>query len=97
MSYKNAFNCKKCPGNNTPDGCPMWWEIVETNLQSGEERITKDCGYVLMPRFMTATIQAGNRPAAAIESFRNAFIHAMQDTNQNRLELEPPQKNGADR
>ena len=72
MNYKNAFECKDCP--ESEKGCPCWTEIIETNLQSGEERITKDCLYKLLPRLMVEVIKASNRPAAAVESMRNSLV-----------------------
>ena len=75
MSYKNPFECKDCP--ESEKGCPAWTEIVETNIQSGEERITKDCLLKLMPRLMIEVIKASNRPAAAIESTRNSLIDSL--------------------
>lgn len=72
MNYKDPFNCKDCP--ESEKGCPCWTEIVETNIQTGEERITKDCLLKLMPRLLIEVIKASNRPAAAIESTRNALV-----------------------
>ena len=73
MNYKNPFECKECP--ESEKGCPCWTELLETNIQTGEERITKDCLFKLMPRLMVEVIKASNRPAAAIESTRNALIY----------------------
>lgn len=71
MRYKNAFNCKKCPERNDEQGCPVWWEVVECNLQTQEERLVKACGFSLLPKYLTEVIKASNRPAAAVESCRN--------------------------
>lgn len=72
MSYNNAFNCKDC--SESTKGCPCWTELVETNIQTGEERITKECLFKLMPRLMVEVIKASNRPAAAVESMRNVLV-----------------------
>jgi len=72
MNYTDAFNCKKCP--ESVKGCPCWTELIETNIQSGEERITKECLYKLMPRLLVEVIKASNRPAAAVESMRNSLV-----------------------
>jgi len=72
MNYKNPFECKECP--ESEKGCPCWTELLETNIQTGEERITKDCLFRLMPRLIVEVIKASNRPAAAIESTRNALV-----------------------
>lgn len=69
--FKRAFECKKCPQRNDAEGCPAWWEWVETNPITGEERLRKDCGWRAMPAFLTEVIKASNRPAAAIESARD--------------------------
>ena len=78
MAFKRAFECRKCPQRNDEQGCPAWWEIVETNLETKEERITKGCGWTLMPRFMIEVIKASNRPAAAVESCRNEIATGFQ-------------------
>lgn len=72
--YKNAFKCHKCPQSNDEDGCPMWWEIMETNIQTGEEKLTKDCGFQLMPKFLLETMKSGNRAAESAESHRNETV-----------------------
>lgn len=66
-----------CPRNNNPAKgkyCPAWTEYMETNHQSGEERLQKECIFTAMPKFMIHTARAANRPAAAIESARNEII-----------------------
>lgn len=63
-----------CPRNNDPSKgkyCPAWTEYTETNHQTGEDRIQKECMFTAMPKFMAHTLAAANRPAAAIESTRN--------------------------
>jgi hypothetical protein len=76
QNYRNALNCKRCPGNNGPDGCPNWLEYTETNT-AGETRLTKECGFQAWPKFMQHVIAASNRPAAAIESTRNALVQTL--------------------
>jgi hypothetical protein len=71
MSYRNAENCRRCPQRNDEHGCPWWWELMEANVATGEERLTKGCGKALLPRLMVEVIKASNRPAAAVESCRN--------------------------
>lgn len=77
MSYKNAFKCHKCPEDNSAKGCPMWWEISETEELTGQTRIRKACGYVLMPTYFQMMIRASNRPAAAENSTRNELSRKM--------------------
>ena len=71
MSYANAWRCEDCPEANGKQGCPAWTELVESNVQTGEERLTKDCLFQLFPRLFIEVIKASNRPAAAVESCRN--------------------------
>jgi len=70
MAYKNAWNCKRCPRTNTDIGCPAWTELLETNIATQEERITKDCLFILLPRLMVEVIKVSNRPAAEISAMR---------------------------
>lgn len=79
MAYKRAFQCKKCPENNGPDGCPMWWETVWENAQGGETKLIKACGYTQLPLYLTEVIKASNRPAAATEGLRNQVARLMQN------------------
>jgi hypothetical protein len=79
MNYKNAFKCHKCPQRNDELGCPAWVEYVETNVASGEERITRDCLYQSLPKMLIEVIKASNRPAAAIESTRNQITAGLKE------------------
>lgn len=74
MKYKNAFKCTKCPESNGENGCPVWWEIIEENVETGKERINKACGFTLMQMFLLEVLKASNRPAAAVESMRNDLV-----------------------
>ncbi len=97
MNYKNAFKCKKCPQSNNENGCPMWWEIIETNTETGKERVRKACGYILMPLFLTEVIKASNRPAAAIEATRNALVESLTRLSNNFVSVQQLEKaNGQD-
>jgi len=82
QNYRNAMNCRKCPGSNGPDGCPWWWEYAETNAMTNETRITKECGIQALPKFLGHVLAASNRPAAAIESTRDALISTLQGVGQ---------------
>ena len=75
IAYKNAFNCKKCPGTSDETGCPYWWEFTAFDQHTGKEILRKQCGITALPKLLTEVIIASNRPAAAIESLRN---HAMK-------------------
>lgn len=75
--YKDAFKCSRYKVGRVCD-CPAWLELLERN-DKGEERITKDCSFKLMPRMMIEVIKASNRPAAAIESTRNEIVRGFQN------------------
>lgn len=77
MRYKNAWNCKRCPQRNDENGCPAWVEYTQENAQ-GEQRVQKECLFQALPLFLTETIKASNRPAAAIESTRNELAEQLQ-------------------
>lgn len=80
-----------CPRNNDPKAgkyCPAWLEYTETNVQSGEERIQKECVFTAMPKFMVETLKASNRPAAAVESTRNEIARGFDEISQ-RMERIP--------
>lgn len=73
-NYKRGFQCNNCPQRGDGNGCPYWWEIIQTNKANGEEKITKGCGAVLMQKFLIETMMAANRPAVAFEGLRNQII-----------------------
>ena len=78
LNYKGAFECHKCPGNADPAlgrACPMWWETVHTNVQTGDVQSIRSCGYTQLPVYLVEVIKAANRPAAAIESTRNEIAN----------------------
>ena len=93
MNYANAFNCDNCPKTNDETGCPVWWEFIETNDVTGHERITKECGFVSMPRLFVEVIKASNRPAAVMESMRNEIVKRLPQHYNDREDLGlPPRK-----
>ena len=81
--YKNAFSCKK--GKCFEDtSCPCWTELIETNIQTGKERINKSCLFQLLPTMMVEVIKASNRPAEVMESVRNEIVNGF-----NKLSMLP--------
>lgn len=63
-----------CPRNNDSQlgsYCPVWVEYIQTEINTGEERVVKECGYQANLKFLIEVLKASNRPAAAIESTRN--------------------------
>lgn len=88
MAFKNGFNCAKCPENNGEKGCPCWIDgMAETNIQTGEERISRGCLFTFLPRWLTLVIQASNRPAAAFESARNEIVKAINTVSDQQVYL----------
>lgn len=80
-----------CPRNADPKAgkyCPAWTEYTETNLQTGEERITKECVFQALPKFLVETLKASNRPAAAVESTRNEIADGFRRVSE-RIERIP--------
>ena len=79
-----------CPRNSEPKAgkyCPAWLEYSETNVSTGEERITRECMFQALPRFFVETIKASNRPAAAMESSRNEIARGFQELNERVLRI----------
>lgn len=76
--YKNAWNCKKCPESSGKNGCPAWTEYAEKH-GDGTERITKECLFQALPKFLLHTLAASNRPAAAMESLRNELLEKLNE------------------
>jgi hypothetical protein len=77
IKYMNAFECQVCPQSNGVHGCPCWTELVETNLQTGQERITKNCIFQLLPHMLVEVIKASNRPAAEIGAMRQEVVEGV--------------------
>ena len=80
-----------CPRNNDPQAgtyCPAWTEYVQTNVQTGEERIVKQCVFQAIPHFMIETLMASNRPAAAMETTRNELAKGFSEISR-QMQLLP--------
>jgi hypothetical protein len=82
-NYKKAFNCKRCPQSNGEEGCPLWWETIQTNIQTGEECVTKGCGYQQLPVYLTEVIKASNRPAEEISKIREKAVEKIASITKN--------------
>lgn len=82
MSYNGAFKCSTCPKNNDPEAhysCPAWWELLEKNDVSSEERISKGCAFTFLPRFLSESMRFSNRAASAAEETREQTLKALSD------------------
>ncbi len=78
MKYKQAWKCHKCPESNEEKGCPAWTELIEMNIETGQERVTKECLFQMMPRLMVEVIKASNRPAAELSAMRREVVNQVQ-------------------
>jgi len=76
-TFKGAFKCSKCPQQSGDKGCPLWWEILYTNIKTGEEVLKCGCGFVLMPLMLMETLKSGNHAAEAAYRFREDVTRAM--------------------
>jgi hypothetical protein len=92
MSRKpHPETCERCPHRYSKAGCPCWITekngFLETNIQTGEERIVTGCFYEVMPKLMMHVVQAANRPAAAVESTRNEIAQGFQEIGKHMRHL----------
>lgn len=89
MAYAKAFKCQECPEKSGPEGCPCWWEMIETQGGSGEQRLKKGCGLSqeMLLCALIEVIKASNRPAAAVESCRNEIAQGFQVMAQGMKEV----------
>lgn len=83
--YKNAFNCKKCPMSNGPDGCPAWLELTMKNEMTGEVKVVKDCYYVLMPQLLIKNSAASDRVTENLTALPGRFREELA-----QYQLPPP-------
>ena len=78
LKFKNALNCKKCPGTaEQPNGCPIWWEILMTNDITGEKKVEKGCGFQLLPQLLTFAIKESMHTTYAAYDMRNKVVKNM--------------------
>ena len=74
LSYKNAWKCKKCPQTNNETGCPMWWEVVMKNDETGQTKVEKGCGFQLLPSMMALVSTNSLHSVAASYDMRNKVL-----------------------
>lgn len=73
-TYQNAFQCARsgeCPESNGEKGCPAWIEMVLTNNQTGEMKITKGCNFQMMPFLITEAIKAADTGTKTSADIKN--------------------------
>lgn len=85
--YKKAFKCNRCPQSGDENGCPMWWTTVQTEEKTGEQRVYKGCGFVLLPNYMEAMWSSMRSSAAAVEGNRNAIAKGFESVVQPMIKL----------
>lgn len=65
--FKNkngCFDCDNCPKTNDQEQkryCVAWLEMVETNSQTGEQRVSKSCGIPQIFRLLVQNTAANDR------------------------------------
>lgn len=64
----------------------MWWETVQTNIQTGEEAITKGCGYQQLPIYLVEVIKASNRPAEEMSKIREKAVERIAAVTKQTVE-----------
>jgi len=74
LIFKNAWKCKKCPETNSEQGCPMWWEVVMKNDETGQTKVEKGCGFQLLPQMMALVSTNSLHATAASYDMRNKVI-----------------------
>lgn len=73
-SYKNAFKCSKCPQSNGPTGCPAWLETTVTEINTGEHKLQKGCGYQVIPQLLVQLAKIEDTRAGEISSMKEAVV-----------------------
>jgi hypothetical protein len=86
MSFKNAFQCKKCPESNSKNGCPCWLELIMEN-DAGEKKTEKGCYFQLSPKLMLESVRAANVGSEHACQMRNGF-QMLADFAERKLLLE---------
>ena len=74
LSFKNAWKCKKCPETSNENGCPMWWEVVMKNDETGQTKVTKGCGFQILPQMMALVSTNSLHSVAASYDMRNKVV-----------------------
>lgn len=73
--------CERCPHRFSETGCPAWIGpengFMERQDATGAERLVTGCFYPIVIRLMQHVIQAANRPAAAMNSWRNEMVEGI--------------------
>lgn len=80
-----------CPRNGDPEQgkyCPKWLEYMETNQQTGEQRLRRECSERVLPQLMGDLAKACDGSAAAVESTRNEIAGGFSHIRE-RLQLIP--------
>lgn len=91
MRKPHPETCKRCPNRYSKVGCPCWITekhgFLETNVQTGEQRVVTGCFYEVIPKLMMHVVQASNRPAAAVESTRNELVRGLDEIGRRVADL----------
>ena len=74
VKYNKAFQCAKtgeCPQTNGEEGCPAWCEVIMTNNQSGELKVSKGCSFQMLPFLITESIKASHIATGTTADIKN--------------------------
>ena len=77
QNYKNAFNCKRCPGTDDETGCPDWWRWEEKN-EKGEARIVEQCGRAAAKHFEIQRLNNTRFTVDNVVATRNTIADAAE-------------------
>lgn len=75
--YRNAWKCHKCPESAGEQGCPAWAEYVERDAESGQDRVTKECVFQALPKFLIYAVAAATQASASIDAHRNEIVSTL--------------------
>ena len=89
MPYKcPLINGRKCPESNSKDGgCPAWADgILESNALTSEQRVTSDCMFRLLPRWLLQGYSNTDGVRAEMSAMRGAVAAAVSTTVAHAIE-----------
>ena len=86
--YKNAFNCKKCPQSNDENGCPVWWEQVWVDKDSGNQALKSGCGFFMVQDLIMDVVKQGFGARAEVSTMREEVVNGVEKATVAMLELQ---------
>lgn len=86
--YKNALNCKRCPQTNDETGCPVWWEQVWIDKDSGKQALKKGCGFFMVQDLIMDVVKQGFGARAEVSAMREEVVNGVEKATVAMLELQ---------